>query len=98
MSLFAGKQKEQQLSEATEVLVEAAKSTLQILDTSGHTEVQWDPDDKKEVKAAKETFDQAIKDGYTAFSLEPDGKKGELIRTFDPTAGRIVMQPRMVGG
>jgi hypothetical protein len=83
---------------ATAEVLEEKKFVLQIMDDSGHSEVQWDPDDEEEVAKAKEAFEAAIKKGYYAYTLKPGGTQGEIIKTFDPTAGRIVMRPPMVGG
>ena len=75
-----------------------SKGVLQIMDVTGHTEMQWDPDDDAEVRKAQAAFDAALKNGYAAFALEPGGREGRQIRSFDKTAGRILMRPALVGG
>lgn len=74
------------------------KSTLHILDRTGDTKVLWSVDNPDEVDAAKKTFDSLKKKGYLAYSVKDDGTKGEVIRNFDKTAGRIIMAPQLVGG
>lgn len=74
------------------------KSTLHVMDRTGDTKVLWSADNPDEVQAAKDTFDKLKKKGYLAYSVRDDGSKGEVIRSFDKTAGRIIMAPQLVGG
>lgn len=74
------------------------KSTLHVMDHTGDTKMQWSPDNPDEVKVAKDTFDKLRKKGYLAYTVRNDGEKGEVIREFDKTAGRIIMAPQLVGG
>ncbi len=74
------------------------RSLLEVMDPTGHTEVQWDPDDPEEVRKAEETFNEMIKRGYAAYRMNAEGKQGEQIRKFDAYAGRILMSPPMKGG
>ena len=66
--------------------------------TAGDTNILWDPSRKAELKAAKKIFDDLKKEGYIAYAVEKDGKKGEIIREFDPEAGKLIMAPPMAGG
>jgi hypothetical protein len=75
-----------------------AEHTLHVLDSSGDTRTIWNPGNQAEVDAAKATFNRLKKAGYLAYSVDEDGEKGEVIRTFDPQAGRIIMSPQLVGG
>lgn len=72
--------------------------TLHVLDHTGDTRTLWNPENQAEVDAAKETFTRLKKKGYLAYSVDESGERGEVIREFDPTAGRIIMAPQLVGG
>lgn len=78
--------------------VQTQQSTLHIMDRTGDTKVLWSADNPDEVEAAKSTFDGLKKKGFLAYTVEEDGGKGEVIRKFDKTAGRIIMTPPLVGG
>lgn len=71
---------------------------LAILDSTGDTKVLWDTENQDETDAAKAQFDLLIGKGFTAYSVKKDGDKGKKITSFDPTAGKIIMVPRIVGG
>lgn len=74
-------------------------NTMHVLDRTGDTRTIWDPNVQDEVKAAKAQFDALKKKGYLAYRVNPDdGSKGQVMREFDPKAGKIIMQPQMVGG
>lgn len=79
--------------------------TMQIMDRTGHTTVTWKPDDAGSVKDAAKKFKEMIKEGYTAFAMDvvsTNGvtveQKGKRITEFDPTAGKIMLIPQLVGG
>ena len=78
--------------------VATEKSTLHVMDRTGDTKVMWSADNPDEVEAAQATFDKLKKKGYLAYSVKDDGSKGEVIRKFDKTAGRIIMATQLVGG
>lgn len=78
--------------------VQTIQSTMHIMDRSGDTKVLWSADNPDEVKAAKKTFDSLKKKGFLAYTVDEDGGKGEVIREFDKTAGRIILTPPLVGG
>lgn len=71
---------------------------LKIMDGRGDTRVMWDPSRPDEVKAAKKTFDELRAKRYNAYSVAKKGEKGEMIREFDPEAGKIILAPPMAGG
>jgi len=71
---------------------------MAVLDKTGDTKVTWDRTKSEEVDAARATFDALRQKGYAAFAVSKDGSKGEQIRTFDPTAERIILAPALVGG
>lgn len=75
-----------------------SEHTLHVLDHTGDSRTIWNPENQDEVDAAKATFDRLKKKGYLAYTVEEDGKRGEVIRRFDPAAGKIIMAPQLVGG
>lgn len=74
------------------------KGWLQVMDETGDTKTTWDPGNGEEVTAARETFDALRRRGYTAYRVNDQGKPTEVMNTFDPQAGRIILQPAMQGG
>lgn len=72
--------------------------TLHVLDHTGDSRTIWNPENQDEVDAAKEMFNRLKRKGYLAYKVDETGGKGEQIREFDPTAGRIIMSPQLVGG
>lgn len=74
------------------------KFELIVLDDSGDTRVMWDPRIKDEVDNAEKTFKDMKKKGYLAYTVKKNGDPGEVIREFDPKAGKIIMAPQLVGG
>lgn len=71
---------------------------LEVLDHTGDTKLEWNPRVQAEVDVARGMFDGLKAKGYLAYKLDRNGEKGEVIRTFDPDAERIVMNPQMQGG
>ena len=70
------------------------------LGRSGHVVTKWDETLPETVNEAKVTFDDLLGEGFTAFQTiaEAPTRPAEQIREFNPTAERIVMLPRFVGG
>ncbi len=65
---------------------------------AGDVKVTWDSGRPAEVASARAQFD-ALKDkGYLAYKVDRTGDRGEILKSFDPSAERIIMAPRMVGG
>lgn len=81
-----------------------ATGTMEILRPYGHAQagdekVQWNKNDDIEVHKARKVFDDWLAKGGFAYRAEgKDFKKGEMLKTFDPNAERIVLVPKMVGG
>lgn len=77
---------------------------MEMMDSSGHTTVTWDPTDQAGIADARREFNRLVREGYQAFRMEAQGdnvvveNKGERITEFDPEAGRILMVPQRVGG
>ena len=80
-------------------------SILRVLNGSGDTSVQWDPDlvaaaDPEALAAVAEAeriFQRARSSGALAFTLTP-GRPAERVTEFDPNATEVLVIPAMVGG
>jgi hypothetical protein len=73
---------------------EDATGTLNILDESGDSRIQWNKDNPEQVAAAKARFDELKAKGYLAY----DASTNEVMQSFDPGAERLILHQRMVGG
>lgn len=71
---------------------------LQVMDSTGHTEVRWNPAEPVEVSTARETFERMTRDGYRAFRIEGADQQGTRISEFDPAAAKIMLIPHLRGG
>jgi len=67
----------------------------------------WDPNDAARVRDARNEFDRLRRDGYTAYRMNvvmdngvvvEEKDDGHIVTTFDPTVGKYMMSPRLVGG
>jgi hypothetical protein len=68
-----------------------------VMDTSGDTRHQFDPDDPSAVAEAERRFRELVGAGFTAAKRTGDGTS-ELLRQFDPNAQETLFIPRLVGG
>ena len=68
-----------------------------VMDTTGDTRHQFDPDDAIAVGEAERRFVELIGAGFIAAKRTQSGVS-ELIRRFDPSAEETVFIPRLVGG
>lgn len=73
-------------------------SMMQVMDPTGHTSVEWNADNHDEVEAARSTFETMTGKGYQAFSVNRRGQQDERMRTFDPSAEKILLIPQLRGG
>lgn len=74
-------------------------SRMEIMDPQlGDTKVYWDKNKPQEVENARENFDRMRKKGYAAYRMTASGSKGEQIRSFDPSAERIILGLPLHGG
>lgn len=71
---------------------------MEVMDHSGDTKKIWDPTKPVEVEDARRSFEALRKQGYAAYSVNEDGTAGEVVREFNPEAGRVIMRPPMAGG
>lgn len=74
------------------------KRELIILDHTGDTKIVWDSDSQAEKDHARDTFDRFKAKGYMAYKVDRKGEKGEVMRTFDPDAEKMILAPATVGG
>lgn len=72
--------------------------SLCILDDSGDSRIQWDRNNPAEVAKAQAKFDELKAKGYLAYRVNRKGDAGEVLDAFDPTAERIILHARMIGG
>lgn len=82
-------------------VTEEPAHVLHIPDASGDTRIMWNPRDKAEVATAEAAFDAARAKGMLAYRIDDETgkpKTGEVIRTFDKKAGKIVMAKPTQGG
>lgn len=70
---------------------------INVLDSTGHTRVKWNPKVPEEVNYAREVFDAMKAKGHAIFKVDKEGRQFRM-REFDPEAKRMVMVPHMVGG
>ena len=65
---------------------------------AGDLKVIWDKDNVDETEAAEEQFDSLREKGFTAYSVDKKGEAGTKITKFNPTAEKIIMVPKIIGG
>jgi len=59
----------------------------------------WDPEEEAEVASARSTFNRLKEAGYMIYRAEgKKGVRGEVMRTFDPQAGRLIAVKANQGG
>ena len=73
---------------------------MAVMDGTGDTKHIWNPQNDGEVAAARAVYDSLRSKGYKAYRVdERNGEKtGEPMRQFDPTVGKMIMVPQLVGG
>jgi hypothetical protein len=73
-------------------------SVLEVLGNGGDTKIEWDPNDPDSVAKARAEF-EAISTGRGMRIMRIDGEDSNTAVTeFDPTEGRYVAIPNLVGG
>jgi hypothetical protein len=78
--------------------LESPVGTMNIMDESGHRQMNWSMSNAKEIAAAQKTFDRLVKQGYAAFGAPDSVAPKQTMTAFDPTMEEVVMVPRIVGG
>jgi hypothetical protein len=69
-----------------------------VMDHSGDTRHEFDPENAADVLRAEERFRQLTNKGFRAVALGKDGEPGTLLRHFDAEAERTLFIPRLQGG
>jgi hypothetical protein len=72
-------------------------STLLVMDRTGHSTFEFDPNDSTAVGAAMEQFQALIEQGYTASEHTGKGTQRKVTE-FDPYRTETLFHPRLVGG
>jgi hypothetical protein len=71
---------------------------LRVMGRGGDARIVWDPANAEEVKTARKMFDDLRAKGYNAYAVKTKDARGEIVKTFDPAAERIILAPPMAGG
>ena len=72
---------------------------MRVLCGEGDRKQIWDPKVKDEVEDAKESFKRLIGKGYKAYEVDKKGNKtSREVTDFDPSLGKLIMVPQIVGG
>lgn len=71
---------------------------LIIMDRSGDTRQTFDTTNATELTAAEDRFKELTGSGFRAAKLSDDGSPGQLLKSFDPTAERVLFIPALQGG
>jgi hypothetical protein len=72
-------------------------ATQIVMDRTGDTRHQYDPNDELALSKAEERFKELTGQGFTAAVRTASGEAA-LQRTFDPTAEETLFFPRLIGG
>jgi hypothetical protein len=77
---------------------------MKTMGVAGDSKIEWNPDNAEEVAIARAAFDLAVRPrrdggkGYNAYRVGERGRPGEVIRSFDPRAAKLILAPPMAGG
>jgi hypothetical protein len=87
-------------TQVEEIEVPEGHGLISTLDKSGDVRHMWDRNNADEVEAARNLFNDLTGDGgHIAYkAVGKKGRQGEVIRTFDPGAERIILVKQLVGG
>jgi hypothetical protein len=77
---------------------EVHMAVLRVLSVNGDDRVEWDAAVSDERMArARALFEAKLQSGWLAYQPESEGAATQ-VRTFDPKADEIVLQPPIAGG
>jgi hypothetical protein len=65
---------------------------------SGHTTIEYDTDDAKQVEETREKFNELIRTNYLAYGRTAGSTEATQLRDFDPTVEETVMTLPIAGG
>jgi len=69
---------------------------LRILDDTGDTQLDYDPDDASAVRHVEERFEELMRRNFVAFDVTT--QPGRIMRSFDPEAKEIIISHQFSGG
>jgi hypothetical protein len=72
-------------------------ATQIVMDHSGDSRHQFDPNDSEAVAKAEERFRALTADGFIAAERTSAGET-RRVKSFDPTSEEVLFFPRLVGG
>ena len=74
------------------------QNVMEVMDRTGHTTTQWNPNNPDEVAVAEATFKAMTAKGYRAFKVDTVEQRGGIMREFDPAVAKMILVPHMQGG
>jgi hypothetical protein len=78
--------------------LKASSGVMNIMDDTGHRQLNWNMSNAKEIAAAQKAFDRLVRQGHAAFGARNRLDPKQAITSFDPTMEELVIVPRIVGG
>jgi hypothetical protein len=73
-------------------------SILIVMDRSGDTRHEFDPNDPRALASADRQFRELTGKGFRAVALNRNGQPGRLTTVFDPAVDQILFIPQLRGG
>ncbi len=71
-------------------------NVMRILDSTGDTQLSYDPEDAKALEDVERRFNQLMKDNFVAFDVTT--QPGRVMTAFDPEAREIIVSHQFAGG
>jgi len=75
-----------------------ATHVLKLQDRNGHSTIEFDTENRKQVEEVRSKFDALITENYLAYTREAGSREAEQVHTFDPQAEETVMTLPIAGG
>jgi hypothetical protein len=69
-----------------------------VMDLTGDTRHEFDPDDAASVGSAKARFGELALKGFRAVELGKDGEPGKLVTEFNREVEQVLFIPQLQGG
>ena len=74
------------------------KGEMLIMDTTGHTKIEWERGNEESVAVAEAAFDAAMDRGCSAFKVTGAGERGARVWEFNPQAEKYIIAAPLRGG
>jgi len=77
------------------------KGLMHVLDETGDSRIEWDPENDAEVAAAEKMFNATLEiEGMKAYEVSKDGTRNvsKPLKRFNPNAAKIIFTPAFAGG